>query len=101
MSVIAITQSNLDQILRSNKTVLIDFWAPWCAPCRMLSPVIDEIAEENRGIKVGKINVDEQGKLAERFQVTSIPMLVVVKNGKISAQSVGLQSKSEILNMVK
>ena len=81
--------------------MLIDFWAPWCGPCRMLSPTISEIAEEYKdSVKVGKVNVDEQGELAAMFGVSSIPMLVVVKDGKITNSSVGVRPKDQIVNML-
>ena len=90
------------EVLQSNETVLVDFWAAWCGPCKMLAPVVHEIAEENAGtIKVGKINVDEQMELAMRFQVSSIPMLVVFKDGKAVAKSVGYRPKAEITAMVE
>ena len=90
------------EVLQSSETVLVDFWAAWCGPCKMLAPVVHEIAEENAGIiKVGKINVDEQMELAMRFQVSSIPMLVVFKDGKAVAKSVGYRPKAEIAAMVE
>lgn len=100
MSVIHINQTNFnEEVLNSDKPVLLDFWAVWCGPCRMVSPVIDEIANEYAEIKVGKINVDEQQELAAQFQVMSIPTLVVVKNGKVVNQAVGARPKSQILEM--
>ena len=102
MSVIEITSSNFEnEVLSSDQTVLIDFWASWCMPCKMLSPVVDEIAEENPEIKVGKVNVDEQPELAEKFGVMSIPTLIVFKNGQNIDTSVGVKPKSEILKMLK
>lgn len=101
MSVLTITQNNFEnEVLKSNKPVLLDFWASWCGPCRMLSPVVDEIAEENPQIKVGKINVDEEGDLAASFGVMSIPTLVVIKNGQVVNQSVGVVPKQKILGML-
>ena len=102
MSVIEVTKENFQsEVLQSNKTVLIDFWAQWCGPCRMLSPVVDEIANEQVEIKVCKINVDNEPELATQFGVMSIPTLVVIKDGKVVNQSVGVQLKENILTMVK
>ena len=102
MSVIEVTEENFQsEVLQSNKTVLIDFWAQWCGPCRMLSPVVDEIANEQTQIKVCKINVDNEPELATQFGVMSIPTLVVIKDGKVVNQSVGVQPKENILTMVK
>ena len=103
MTELKITAANFEnEVLRSDKPVLLDFYADWCGPCKMLAPVLHEIAEENAGaLKVGKVNVDDQMELAMRFQVSSIPMLVVFKDGKAVAQSVGYRSKSEIAAMVE
>lgn len=102
MSVIAVTNDSFDkEVLQSEKTVLVDFWAPWCAPCRMLSPVVDEIAQENGDIKVCKVNVDEEQELAERFTVRSIPTLLVFKNGEAVKTAVGVQPKAAILEMLR
>ena len=102
MSVTVITKENFEtEVLQADKPVLIDFWASWCNPCRMLSPVVDEIAEETPSIKVGKVNVDEQPELAQKFDVMSIPMLVVFKDGKAVNNSVGVQPKGNILDMLK
>ena len=97
------TAANFEsEVLNSEKPVLLDFYADWCGPCKILAPVVHEFAEENAGtIKVGKINVDEQMELAMRFQVSSIPMLVVFKDGKAVAKSVGYRPKSEIAAMVE
>ncbi len=102
MSVIEITAENFEsEVLKSEKPVLLDFWAVWCGPCRMLSPVIDEIAEENDDIKVGKVNVDEQSSLAQKFGIMSIPTIAVIKNGQTIDTKVGVRPKQEILDMVK
>ena len=102
MSVTVITKENFEtEVLQADKPVLIDFWASWCNPCRMLSPLVDEIAEETPSIKVGKVNVDEQPELAQKFDVMSIPMLVVFKDGKAVNNSVGVQPKGNILDMLK
>ena len=96
-----ITANNFEkEVLNSEKTVLLDFWASWCGPCRMVSPIVDEIAEEFDNICVGKINVDEEPELANAFSVQSIPMLVVLKDGKIVNQSVGYMPKEKILELL-
>ncbi len=101
MSVINITKENFRQeVLNSSKPVLLDFWASWCGPCRMVSPIVDEIAAERRDIKVGKVNVDDQSELATQFQVMSIPTLVVIKDGKIVNQAMGARPKAQILAML-
>ena len=94
MSVIEITKNNFDQeVMQSEKPVLLDFWAAWCGPCKMLSPVVDEIAGEHPEIKVGKVNVDEEQELAARYRVMSIPTLIIFKDGKEVDRMVGVQSK--------
>ena len=101
MSVISINSSNFqDEVINSDKPVLLDFWASWCGPCQMLSPVVDAIAEERSDIKVGKVNVDEESELAAQFGVMSIPTLVVVKEGKVVNESVGVIPKSAILELL-
>lgn len=101
MSVINITRNNFqNEIINSDKPVLLDFWAPWCDPCRMVGPILEEIAGERSDIKIGKINVDEQPELASQFRVMSIPTLIVVKDGKIVNQSMGAKPKNAILAML-
>ena len=97
MAEITITNKNFDQeVLASDKPVLVDFWATWCGPCRMLAPIIEEIAESRSDIKVGKVNVDEEGELAVRFGIASIPTVIVFKNGDIAAQAIGYRPRAEI-----
>ena len=101
MSAVNINKTNFqEEVTRSDKPVLLDFWAPWCAPCRMVVPIIEEIADERPDIKVGKINVDELPELASQFHVMSIPTLVVMKNGKIVNQVMGARPKAAILAMI-
>ncbi len=101
MSVIKINKENFaGEVLNSNKPVLLDFYADWCGPCRMVGPIVAEIAEERNDVKVGKINVDEQPELAAQFQVMSIPMLAVIKDGKIVNQVVGYRPKEQIEAML-
>lgn len=101
MAAINITRSNFEsEVLKSDKPVLVDFWAPWCGPCRMVSPVVDEISEERDDIKVCKVNVDDESSLAASFGVMSIPTLVVFKDGKIVKQSIGAKPKNQILAMI-
>lgn len=101
MSVLSVNKNNFDSVKASDKPVLLDFYADWCGPCRMVSPLVDEIAKENPQYLVGKINVDQEPELAQAFGVSSIPMLVVMKNGKIVQKSVGARPKSQILAMLK
>ena len=101
MSAININKNNFqNEVLNSEMPVLLDFWAPWCGPCRMVSPIVDEIAAERGDIKVGKVNVDEERELAGQFGVMSIPTLVVMKGGKVANQMVGARPKSQILAML-
>ena len=101
MSVIKINKENFaSEVLNSNKPVLLDFYADWCGPCRMVGPIVSEIANERSDVKVGKINVEEQPELAAQFQVMSIPLLAVIKNGKLENQVVGYRSKEQIEAML-
>jgi thioredoxin 1 len=102
MQALTITNDNFDkEVLNSEKPVLLDFWAPWCGPCRMLSPVIEQIAGEVKDVKVGKINVDEQPQLAAFFKIMSIPTLIVIKNGKAVKTASGVRPKEDIIAMLK
>lgn len=101
MAVVTITTENFAQeVLHSDKPVLLDFWAGWCGPCRMLSPIVDEVAEERTDVKVGKVNVDEQPELAGEFGVMSIPTLLLFENGKLVRQAVGARPKSGVLELL-
>ena len=101
MAVVTITKDNFEQeVLQSAKPVLLDFWASWCGPCRMLSPVVDEVAEERTDVKVGKVNVDEQPELAGEFGVMSIPTLLVFEQGKLVRQAVGARPKASVLELL-
>lgn len=103
MAEVKITVSNFEsEVLRSDQPVLVDFYADWCGPCRMLAPVLEEVAREYEGgVKVGKVNVDEQMELAQKFGVSSIPLLVVFKDGQPVAKSLGYRPKEEIVNLLK
>ena len=102
MEVLEVTSKNFEQeVLKSEKTVLIDFYATWCGPCKMLSPIVEEIAEENEDIKVVKIDIDKEQDIAVEYEIMSIPTLVVINNGKLVNQSVGVISKQQILDMIK
>ena len=101
MAVVTITKENFEQeVLQSANPVLLDFWASWCGPCRMLSPVVDEVAEERTDVKVGKVNVDEQPELAGQFGVMSIPTLLVFEHGKLVRQAVGARPKASVLELL-
>ncbi len=101
MAVITVTNNNFEvEVLQSDKTVLIDFWASWCGPCKMLSPIVDEVAEDREDIKVCKVNVDEEEELARKFGIMSIPTLVVIKDGKIVNTSMGYKPKSAVLALL-
>ena len=103
MAELKITSENFEnEVLNSELPVILDFWAPWCGPCRMIAPVLAEIAEENEGaLVVGKVNVDEEGDLAMKFGIASIPTLLVFKNGQIVNKSIGVKPKAQILALVK
>ena len=101
MSAVNINSANFSmEVMNSDRPVLLDFWAPWCGPCRMVAPIVEEIAEERPDLKVGKVNVDEQPELARQFVVSSIPTLVVMKEGKIVNQAMGARPKSQILALL-
>ena len=101
MSVLIVTKENFDSVRTSEKPVLLDFYADWCGPCRMVSPIVEEIAEENPQYLIGKVNVDKEPELAQQFQVLSIPTLAVIKNGNVIHQSTGARPKADILAMLK
>ena len=100
MSVLELTKDNFDETIETG-TTLVDFWAVWCGPCKMQSPIVDAFAEEHKDVKVGKVNVDEQMELATRYGIMSIPTLMVFKNGELAAKQVGLSSMEEIEEMCK
>ena len=101
MSYIEITQTNFEElVLKAEKTVLLDFWAPWCGPCRMVAPIVEEIAQEREDILVGKVNVDEEMPLAVQFGITSIPTLLVMKGGQVAAKAIGYRPKTDILSLL-
>ncbi len=102
MSVLSVNKNSfVNEVINSDKTVIVDFWASWCGPCKMLSPIVDEIAQEHPEIKVCKVNVDDEPELAQSFRIMSIPTLIVFKGGKTVSSSVGLRPKSEIEAMIK
>ena len=101
MSVLSLNEKNFEEVIKTDRPVLIDFWASWCGPCRMMSPVIDEIAEDmGETVKVCKINIDEEKNLAVKYNVMSIPTFIVLKNGKEVGRSIGVQDKEEIIKMI-
>jgi thioredoxin 1 len=100
MVVIELNKSNFKDFIK-NKFVLVDFWAPWCGPCRMLSPIIDEIAKEQSNLKVGKVNVDIESDLADEYQISGVPTLILFSDGQIVDQRIGFGTKNEILNWIK
>jgi len=101
MAAIQVTTNNFeDEVLKNEGTVLVDFWATWCGPCKMLSPIVEELAEELTQVKICKVNVDEQGALAEKYSVMSIPTLLVFKNGEVVNKTIGAKPKSDILEML-
>ena len=101
MAVVKVTESNFNEILDSGKTVLLDFYAEWCGPCKMVSPIVDQISEENPDIIVGKIDVDDQQEIAEKYRIMSIPTLVVIKNGEVANIGTGVLPKGKLLEWLK
>ena len=101
MAVASITNDNIEELLNSGRTLLIDFYADWCGPCRMVAPIVDQIAEEKPDIAVGKINIDEQPELAEKYGVMSIPTLIVIKDGEVVNKGTGVQPKGKLLEWLK
>ncbi len=102
MAYITLTKENFEQeVLKSDRPVLVDFWASWCGPCQALAPTVDEVAEEQTAVKVGKVNVDDQPELARQYRVMSIPTLMVFRDGELSRREVGGRSKEEILEMIR
>ena len=102
MSVLHITKENFEElVLKAENKVLLDFWAPWCGPCKMIGPIVEEIAEENEHVTVGKVNVDEEMELAIQFGVSSIPTLVVMEGGEKKAQMIGFRPKGDILKLLE
>lgn len=100
MSVLHLTKENFNEVINNNETVLVDFWAPWCGPCRMLGPVLEEVASEVNNAVIAKVNVDEESDLAREFRVSSIPTVLVFKNGKLAKTSVGYIAKAQVLKLL-
>ncbi len=100
MSVLHLTKENFNEVINNNETVLVDFWAPWCGPCRMLGPVLEEVASEVNNAVISKVNVDEESDLAREFRVSSIPTVLVFKNGKLAKTSVGYIAKAQVLKLL-
>lgn len=100
MSVLHLTKENFNEVINNNETVLVDFWAPWCGPCRMLGPVLEEVASEVNNVVISKVNVDEESDLAREFRVSSIPTVLVFKNGKLAKTSVGYIAKAQVLKLL-
>ncbi len=101
MSVLSVNKNNFNEIVNSGKTVLLDFYADWCGPCQMVKPILAEIAEEYPEYVIGKVNVDEEMELAQKFSVVSIPLLVVIKDGKVVNQALGFRQKDQILDLLE
>ena len=100
MRVLHLKKENLNEVINNNETVLVDFWAPWCGPCRMLGPVLEEVASEVNNAVISKVNVDEESDLAREFRVSSIPTVLVFKNGKLAKTSVGYIAKAQVLKLL-
>jgi len=101
MSALHLNKENFSEIIANSSPVLVDFWAPWCGPCRMVSPIIDQIADENPDLVIGKVNVDEEPELAQAYGVMSIPTLIVLRDGEVAERAVGAKPKAQILAMLK
>ena len=96
-----LTKEDFDQVINGEKPVLVDFWAPWCGPCQMMGPVVDEVADEEKDVIVGKVNIDEQAEIAEKYHVMSVPTFLMFKDGKVSGQTVGAVPKEALISMIK